>query len=74
MSGSFRGQQRADDEGKRQGSTPIEYAVKQEDFIGGEGFGAFSLDASSRLSSFARRQGNRHRLRAANKKWKQGNP
>ena len=33
---SFRGQQRADDEGIRQGSTPIKYAVKQEDFIGGE--------------------------------------
>ena len=39
MSVSFRGQQRADDEGIRQGSTPIKYAVKQEDFIGGEGFG-----------------------------------
>jgi len=36
---SFRGQQRADDEGERQGFTPIEYAAKQEDFIGGEGFG-----------------------------------
>ena len=44
MSVSFRGQQRADDEGKRKGSTPIKYAVKQEDFIGGEGFGAFGLD------------------------------
>ena len=44
MSVSFRGQQRADDEGIRQGSTPIKYAVKQEDFIGGEGFGAFGLD------------------------------
>ena len=57
---SFRGQQRADDEGIRQGSTPIKYAVKQEDFIGGEGFGAFGLDAPLRLPSFARRQGNRH--------------
>ena len=46
MSVSFRGQQRADDEGKRQGSTPIKYAVKQEDFIGGEGFGAFGLDVT----------------------------
>ena len=46
MSGSFRGQQRADDEGERQGSTPIKYAVKQEDFIGGEGFGAFGLDVT----------------------------
>ena len=43
---SFRGPQRADDEGKRQGSTPIEYAAKQEDFIGGEGFGAFGLDVT----------------------------
>ena len=43
---SFRGQQRADDEGIRQGSTPIKYAVKQEDFIGGEGFGAFGLDVT----------------------------
>ena len=46
MSVSFRGQQRADDEGERQGSTPIKYAVKQEDFIGGEGFGAFGLDVT----------------------------
>ena len=46
MSVSFRGQQRADDEGIRQGSTPIKYAVKQEDFIGGEGFGAFGLDVT----------------------------
>ena len=46
MSGSFRGQQRADDEGERQGSTPIKYAVKQEDFIGGEGSGAFGLDVT----------------------------
>ena len=43
---SFRGQQRADDEGIRQGSTPIKYAVKQEDFIGGEGLGAFGLDVT----------------------------
>ena len=43
---SFRGQQRADDEGKRQGSTPIKYAVKQEDFIGGERIEAFSLDVT----------------------------
>ena len=41
MSVSFRGQQRADDEGIRQGSTPIKYAVKQEDFIGGERIEAF---------------------------------
>ena len=41
---SFRGQQRADDEGIRQGSTPIKYAVKQEDFIGGERIEAFGLD------------------------------
>ena len=41
---SFRGQQRADDEGERQGSTPIKYAVKQEDFIGGERIEAFGLD------------------------------
>ena len=46
MSVSFRGQQRADDEGKRQGSTPIKYAVKQEDFIGGEGLGAFGFDVT----------------------------
>jgi hypothetical protein len=46
MSGSFRGQQRADDERIRQGSTPIKYAAKQEDFIGGEGFGAFGLDVT----------------------------
>ena len=32
--------------GERQGSTPIKYAVKQEDFIGGEGFGAFGLDVT----------------------------
>jgi len=43
---SFRGPQRADDEGIRQGSTPIKYAVKQDDFIGGEGFGAFGLDVT----------------------------
>ncbi|ETK07229.1 hypothetical protein T230_08895 [Tannerella sp. oral taxon BU063 isolate Cell 1/3] len=46
---SFRGQQRADDEGKRQGSTPIKYAVKQEDFIGSERSGAFGLDAPSHV-------------------------
>ncbi len=46
MSGSFRGQQRVGDEGERQGSTPIKYDVKQEDFIGGEGFGAFGLDVT----------------------------
>ena len=46
MSGSFRGQQRVDDEGKRQGSTPIKYAVKQEDFIGGERIEAFGLDVT----------------------------
>ena len=43
---SFRGPQKADDEGKRQGFPPIKYAVKQEDFIGGEGFGAFVLDVT----------------------------
>lgn len=43
---SFRGPQKADDEGKRQGFPPIKYAVKQEDFIGGEGFGAFGLDVT----------------------------
>ena len=43
---SFRGQQRADDEGIRQGSTPIKYAVKQEDFIGGERIEAFGLDVT----------------------------
>ena len=43
---SFRGQQRVGDEGERQGSTPIKYAVKQEDFIGGEGLGAFGLDVT----------------------------
>ena len=43
---SFRGQQRADDEGKRQGSTPIKYAAKQEDFIGGERIEAFGLDVT----------------------------
>ena len=46
MSVSFRGQQRADDEGIRQGSTPIKYAVKQEDFIGGERIEAFGLDVT----------------------------
>jgi len=46
MSGSFRGQQRADDEGERQGFPPIKYAVKQEDFISGERIEAFGLDVT----------------------------
>ena len=36
---SFRGQQRADDEGGKARLYAEKYAVKQEDFIGGEGFG-----------------------------------
>ena len=32
--------------GERQGSTPIKYAVKQEDFIGGERIEAFGLDVT----------------------------
>ena len=71
---SFRGQQRADDEGEKARLYAEKYAVKQEDFIGGERIGAFGLDAPLRLPSFARRKGNRHRLRATNKKWKQGKP
>ena len=47
MSVLFRGQQRADDKGIKQGSTPIKYAVKQDDFTGGERFGAFGLDVTA---------------------------
>ena len=50
MSGSFRGPQRADDEGGKArlyaDKIHCETTVKQEDFIGGEGFGAFGLDVT----------------------------
>ena len=75
MSGSFRGQQRADDKGIRQGSTPIKYAAKQEDFIGGEGFGAFGLDVTLIVCRpLPEDKGTDISLRVANKMWKQGNP
>jgi len=41
---SFRGQQRADDEGEKARLYAEKYAVKQEDFIGGERIEAFGLD------------------------------
>ena len=54
---SFRGQQRADDEGIRQGSTPIKYAVKQEDFIGGERIEAFGLDDAASSADLCPKKG-----------------